>query len=410
MSWKKGQGYEASYCASLERVEEEKRRQREELSREWSDPPGPASKRCCPQCGKMVSIKARHVERTILTGIGEVTYRRHHYWCPSCRHGFFPKDNELGFDEENLTGDTAGWALDFVMSETFAASSERMALHHDISISPTRLLHLFQRKSQAISDSSTPCPPHHLCLDESDDPRPVVVEIDGSMVRRTDGWREVSLLSVQHLGDAHWSYLSDFDKQRLESQMSQSRGFDRLGKQEVLWIADGSAWIWNMKERLCPNAKELLDYYHAMQHAHEAAKALFGDTDACAKLFADRIAHLLMEGGIEQLFDELKECIPYQPGTEEAKKDAAILWPLLEYYEKNRNRLNYQQFRANCWPLGSGSVESAHKRVIQKRMKQAGMKWSPENAQRMASMRALYCSVGPKSFLQAVEQYSNMAA
>ena len=410
MSWKKGHGYESSYSGSLERIEAEKRRQCEELSRQWSDPDGAAPQRACPRCGQAVSVKARHVERMILTGIGTVTYRRDHYWCPSCRHGFFPKDHELGFDEDNLTGDTAEWALDFVMNDAFAVSSERMALHHDVSISATRLLHLFQRKSEAISDNSAPCPPNHFPRDEHDDSRPVVVEIDGSMVRRTDGWREVSVLCVQRLGDAGWSYLSDFDKQRLESRIAESPGFDRVGAGDVVWIADGAAWIWNMKERVSPDAFELLDYYHAMQHAHDTAKALLGDGDPCAELFANRIAHLLKQGDIDTLFDELKECIPYKPASTQGRREADVLWSLFEYYHKHRHRLRYREFRERGWPQGSGSVESAHKRVIQKRMKQAGMKWSPENAQRMASMRALYCSVGPKSFLQTVEQYGNMAA
>ena len=102
MSWKRGKGYEKAYCASLDQIEEMKKEQCTRLGREWSDPKGKAPKRCCPHCSKPVSVKNHHMERHILTEMGEVAYRRHYYWCADCRRGFFPKDEELGFDEENL--------------------------------------------------------------------------------------------------------------------------------------------------------------------------------------------------------------------------------------------------------------------------------------------------------------------
>ena len=105
MSWKKGKGYEKAYSASIEELAEMKKAQCVRLGREWSDPECQAPKQPCPHCGKAVSVKTRHKERRVLTGLGEVTYRRHYYWCPVCRKGFFPKDEELGFDEENLSGD-----------------------------------------------------------------------------------------------------------------------------------------------------------------------------------------------------------------------------------------------------------------------------------------------------------------
>ena len=49
----------------------------------------------------------------------------------------------------------------------------------------------------------------------------------------------------------------------------------------------------------------------------------------------------------------------------------------------------YARFRAQGYPIGSGSVESANKLVVQSRMKQAGMRSLPSHVNAMLAMRNL---------------------
>jgi hypothetical protein len=39
------------------------------------------------------------------------------------------------------------------------------------------------------------------------------------------------------------------------------------------------------------------------------------------------------------------------------------------------------------WNIGSGAIESAHRTVVQKRMKQSGQRWTVEGAQNMLNLR-----------------------
>ena len=39
--------------------------------------------------------------------------------------------------------------------------------------------------------------------------------------------------------------------------------------------------------------------------------------------------------------------------------------------------------------IGSGAIESAHKTVVQKRMKQSGQRWNNKGAQNMLNLRVL---------------------
>ena len=75
----------------------------------------------------------------------------------------------------------------------------------------------------------------------------------------------------------------------------------------------------------------------------------------------------------------------------------------MKYLESNYGRLNYKEFLKRGWPIGSGAIESAHKFVLQKRMKMSGMKWSAKNVQRMATMRAIHTSCDGKYFAQALK-------
>jgi hypothetical protein len=53
------------------------------------------------------------------------------------------------------------------------------------------------------------------------------------------------------------------------------------------------------------------------------------------------------------------------------------------YFESNLARMRYEQFRAQGYPIGSGTVESGGKNVVHLRMRRPGRGWSRNNAQAM---------------------------
>ena len=57
------------------------------------------------------------------------------------------------------------------------------------------------------------------------------------------------------------------------------------------------------------------------------------------------------------------------------------------YLQKRRALMDYPTYRASGWPIGSGSVESSHKWVVQTRLKGSGMHWKPEHVNPMLSVR-----------------------
>jgi len=62
------------------------------------------------------------------------------------------------------------------------------------------------------------------------------------------------------------------------------------------------------------------------------------------------------------------------------------LWPelcneedinqLLGYLENHKHQMNYQYYRQQGWMIGSGAIESAHRTLLQVRMKRSGQRWA----------------------------------
>jgi hypothetical protein len=64
--------------------------------------------------------------------------------------------------------------------------------------------------------------------------------------------------------------------------------------------------------------------------------------------------------------------------------------------------MRYADFIAAGYLIGSGIVESAHRHVIQTRMKRAGQHWGQKGGRQMARMRAAYRTTGPERFYAAI--------
>jgi hypothetical protein len=170
------------------------------------------------------------------------------------------------------------------------------------------------------------------------------------------------------------------------------RGANRPAKLCV-FLADGANWIWDRVPDLAPpGSVMILDFFHACEHVSDVCKQLYGEgSEECEKRFRHwRL--MLLAGGVETFLADLKrlqkEC---GPGT----KRADFLLGEIGYFTDNRERMRYDEYRAQRLPIGSGTIESCCKNVIAGRMKRGGMTWSPAGADGMVQIR---CSLASHRF------------
>ena len=128
---------------------------------------------------------------------------------------------------------------------------------------------------------------------------------------------------------------------------------------------------------------EILDFWHALEHAWGVARLLYGEESQRAGRWVHPIAEELRAGQVQEVIARLQRLRPKTPEWREK------LPGLLAYYSQHRGRMHYDEYLRLGYGIGSGAVESAHKQVVQARFRQAGMRWSEAGARRLLALRLL---------------------
>ncbi|WP_445735103.1 UPF0236 family transposase-like protein [Yeosuana sp.] len=219
------------------------------------------------------------------------------------------------------------------------------------------------------------------------------ISVDGSMyLTREEGWKEIKLGRIFEQQDivrtsktrtvltnsqyvAHLGASKDF-LPKMEYHIE--------GLKNKVFIADGATWIWNWVEDTYPNSIQIVDYFHAKEHLCEFANANF-KTKAEAEHWIDEQSDILMDKGVSPVLKELEKLEITDSMREKHKQ-------LLNYYKKNEQRMQYHVFREKGLLIGSGAIESAHKDVLQERLKLSGQRWTMKGLQQMAQLRVVHKS------------------
>ena len=161
---------------------------------------------------------------------------------------------------------------------------------------------------------------------------------------------------------------------------AEHRGFG-LAKRQVV-VGDGVPWIWNLTAEQFPEAIEIVDLYHAQEKIWDASKALHAGDPPRLREWAEAGCEALAEGRLDDLLGALRS------GAAECEQ----VRQCAEYIERNRDRMQYADFRAQGLSVGSGVVEAGCKTTIGTRLKRAGMHWSVHGANTIIALRCCYLS------------------
>lgn len=211
---------------------------------------------------------------------------------------------------------------------------------------------------------------------------PMQISMDGSMVRLVDGWREVKLVAIGERAGADTltalSYAATLGTaeafgEDAEGELAR-RGMP--GARDVVTVNDGAEWIQGFVDLHCSRAHRVLDFAHAAASLASAASEAFGEDTAAATAWFTEQRHVLRHGDPEVVLARLAAL----PTGEERDRAGS-------YLSTRRAQIAYRDFVDQGWPIGSGCVESAHKGIVQARLKLRGMRWSRHVAEGMLALR-----------------------
>jgi len=167
------------------------------------------------------------------------------------------------------------------------------------------------------------------------------------------------------------------------------RGLGSAGK--TVLLIDGAAGLQNMGRQNFKDSLQIVDFYHALEHAGKVLAALLGKNHPDYEKRRRRWAKQLLKDKVRSLIKQARqECVgqPQAEAVEEA----------LGYFVGNVSRMQYGTFRAAGYFIGSGVVEAGCKTVIGGRCKQSGMFWSEAGAENILALRCLQSSRRSEEF------------
>ena len=226
------------------------------------------------------------------------------------------------------------------------------------------------------------------------------ISADGAMVPLLHGkWEEVRTLVIGEVQPArlekgewvvHTRKLSYFSRKitaqeftRLALVEIQRRGVENAS--QVAAVMDGADWEQGFIDHHCPNATRILDFPHAGEHISAIGEFLFGEGTPEMKQWTAQRLHQLKHDGPSELLNEIR-------GLQTQNPEAQAISGNLVYLEKREQQMQYPQFQAQGWPIGSGIVESGNKLVVEARLKGSGMHWADAHVNPMLAIRNMICS------------------
>ena len=349
-------------------------------------------------------ITANSSNLKINSMLGELNFKRPWLFCRRCGEGYSPLDEELEVNEKHkVTKNLIDLTCELAQMLPFQESSEILNKHFNIKMAASTIQKISeeigeklylkeQKEAEELYNNKDNLLDYKMAQTKKGK---LYIECDGSMVAiRGDGWREVKLgiifsdLNIlnkskpRHIINekdyvAYIGSAEEFKKLLWASAVKNGC----LEVKEIIFIGDGAPWIWNMVDDLFPNATKILDYYHFSEHVHECGKVLYED-DKLRETWVNSIIGGINDGLINETLSKLN------PENYTNKAEIKKVEELKTYLDNNKERIRYKEFKEKGYFIGSGAIEGGNKCVIQQRLKLAGMRWSKDGAQYIATLRS----------------------
>jgi len=284
--------------------------------------------------------------------------------------------------------------VDFGAEESFAQAAARVHEHYGLEISSTALrryteLHAAAlRVAQEEERATTQLPPagHAQMIGQLDGGMVPVVTTRAAADRRKTrqvAWQEARLALAHAQGSVSPRFAATLGEVRqagagLLECVARSGGGQASA---VHCLGDGASWISaQVAQQFGAQGSYLVDFYHVSEYLAAAALAIAG---AQASAWRQAQQEDLKANRTLRVLAALKPHL--EPATQ--ADEAAPVRCCYRYLLKRLDYLNYGDALARGLPIGSGEIESAHRYVVQKRLKLAGAWWKEEQAANMLALR-----------------------
>ena len=222
-----------------------------------------------------------------------------------------------------------------------------------------------------------------------------LLSADGAMVHLVGGeWAEVKTLVMGEVtrnkrGEVCTRQVSSFSRLADAEGFAEAallethrRGLERAAA--VCAVQDGAEWLQGLVDYHRADAVRILDFAHAASAISDIGEAVQAAGGRLPARWLTAVLHRLKHQGPARMLTHLARVTAHYPSPAAQEK--------LSYLQKREAHMQYPTYQQAGWPIGSGSVESANKGVVEARLKGAGMRWERQNVNPMLVLRNAVCN------------------
>lgn len=343
---------------------------------------------------------------------GFFALERDYYYHPGKKQGHYPADAALGLEGSNTPALARLACLEGADEASYQKAQEHLRETGGIIMSARQIQRLVQhvgvgaqqwqeRDALKPLPDSRPAPVLYASADATGLPMRKE-ELEGRAGKQLDGSAKtrsayLGCVFTQHKRDEQGRPIRDHDSTTYVSSMGPLEDFGPMLRHEairrdmsqagkVVLLIDGAPGLENMGEINFPDAIQIVDFYHAAEHAGDVVEVLLGTKEHPEyESRRSRWIRRLLGNGVENLIRETRqECA--------GKSQAEAVEDQLHYFVHNVERMQYRTFRRQGLFIGSGVIEAGCKTVIGSRCKQSGMFWGEPGAENVLALRCIHAS------------------
>lgn len=358
----------------------------------------PQERPTCPECGTSLQARGKKKRQVQTQGGQEVVLNRSYGMCPTCGVGFFPLDEQLDLVAGGLSPCSQEHLVHLAVWMPFERATQMLSELTGVQVSEAtarRFSYRAGKAIQAIHRAQVCCPAPQA--DGETCHRKQIISVDGAMVSLLKGqWAEVKTVVVGHVEAAQpgegvrSTHLSSFSRMQDAPTFTEQASAEMLRRgvdqaKQVCAVMDGAEWIDGFVDWQRADALRILDFAHAAEYVSGIGQLAQAAGARLPEDWLPKQLHELKHGGPAAVLEELRHLRDRHPHVEDISKKLA-------YLEKREARMQYPEYQAQGWPIGSGIVESGNKVVMQARLKGPGMHWAAEHVNPMLALRTSACN------------------
>jgi hypothetical protein len=376
----------------------------------------------CPVCHKPLSRVTVGHRRSFECQFGTIILGRSRGYCKRCRKWRYPADAALGLEE------SAGYSprvqeMAALLASKMPVGEASAVLEHLTGVELPRATLDRQARRQGErarkvrrqnDEQASRLPSKPVQSELVLEPYQMIIQLDAWNIRERDQWGKTDALRKKGQEPERWHWVYTGTCFRLEHRgrsaggravisergfVATREGIEGLREQlhaealrrglgqaaGALVIGDGAVWIWRLADDRFKEARQRLDFYHAVQHLAAVGRALYGEDKERLKGWLRPLVQQLKNQSAIKVVEQLEGILAQMP----AGACAEAVQKEVNYFQTHRDRMDYRAGRRRGEPIGSGAVESTC-RQSQCRFKRPGQYWSRQGDEALLCLETFW--------------------